>query len=238
MNQRRLTILTALLAAVSTGCASASSSRPAIPSGGPDVPIPMVSHPEAIAQAREDSVRRPYTVADIEFMAGMIHHHSQAVKIAGWAESHGASRAVQTLANRIVHGQNTEIGIMQTWLRDRNKPVPMPNHAGMPAMAGMDHGDHGGASSGAGGSGAMMPGMLSDEQLKQLDAARGNDFDRLFLTFMIQHHRGAITMVEKLLATPGAGQDEAIFKFSADVQSGQTTEINRMYQMLNALPER
>ena len=82
----------------------------------------------------------------------------------------------------------------------------------------------------------MMPGMLTDEQMKQLDAARGVEFDRLFLTFMMQHHRGAITMVDKLLNTPVAAQDEIVFKFANDVQADQTTEIDRMQQMLDALP--
>jgi uncharacterized protein (DUF305 family) len=82
----------------------------------------------------------------------------------------------------------------------------------------------------------MMPGMLSDEQMKQLDAARATEFDRLFLTFMIQHHRGALTMVDTLFNTAGAAQDEIVFKFANDVQADQTTEIDRMQQMLDALP--
>jgi uncharacterized protein (DUF305 family) len=81
----------------------------------------------------------------------------------------------------------------------------------------------------------MMPGMLTEEQMKQLDAARGTEFDRLFLTFMVQHHRGAIAMVDKLFNTPGAGQDEIVFKFANDVQVDQSTEIDRMMQMLEAL---
>jgi uncharacterized protein (DUF305 family) len=81
----------------------------------------------------------------------------------------------------------------------------------------------------------LMPGMLTDEQMKQLDAARGKDFDMLYLRYMIQHHSGAISMVEKLLATDGAAQDEFTYKFSAEVQAGQTTEIDRMQQMLDAL---
>jgi uncharacterized protein (DUF305 family) len=89
-------------------------------------------------------------------------------------------------------------------------------------MPGMDH--------------PMMPGMLTAEQLAQLDQARGTDFDRLFLTFMIQHHQGAITMVEQLMGSPGAAQDDYVFKFAADVNADQTTEIDRMSLMLDALP--
>jgi len=178
-----------------------------------------------IEQARRDSVRRPYTTADIEFMSGMIGHHAQAVKMAGWAQSHGASRSLQIFCGRIATGQTAEIGLMQQWLKERNQPVPEADARGMKMnMAGMDHY-------------VMMPGMLTDEQMKQLDAARGVDFDRLFLTFMMQHHRGALTMVDKLFNTPGAAQDEIVFKFANDVQADQTTEIDRMQQMLDALPQ-
>jgi uncharacterized protein (DUF305 family) len=177
-----------------------------------------------VEQARRDSVRRPYTAADIEFMSGMIAHHAQAVKMAGWAQSHGASRSLQIFCGRIATGQTAEIGLMQQWLRERNRPVPEADARGMKMnMGGMEHF-------------MMMPGMLSDEQMKQLDAARATEFDRLFLTFMIQHHRGALTMVDTLFNTPGAAQDEIVFKFANDVQADQTTEIDRMQQMLDALP--
>jgi len=178
-----------------------------------------------VEQARRDSVRRPYTAADIEFMTGMIGHHAQAVKMASWAESHGASRALQIFCGRIATGQTAEIGLMQQWLKERNQPVPEADARGLKMdMPGMDHY-------------VMMPGMLTDEQMKELDAARGVDFDRLFLTFMMQHHRGALTMVDKLFNTPGAAQDEIVFKFANDVQADQTTEIDRMQQMLDALPQ-
>ena len=177
-----------------------------------------------IEQARIDSLRRPYTEADIEFMAGMIGHHSQAVKMAGWAQSHGASKALQIFCGRIALGQTAEIGLMQAWLKDRNQPVPEPDPRGMKMKMGGSE------------MFMMMPGMLTEDQMKQLDAARGVEFDRLFLTFMIQHHKGAITMVETLENTPGADQDEIVFKFSNDVQADQSTEIDRMEQMLDALP--
>lgn len=178
-----------------------------------------------VEQARRDSVRRPYTAADIEFMTGMIGHHAQAVKMAGWAESHGASRALQIFCGRIATGQTAEIGLMQQWLKERNQPVPEADARGMKMdMPGMDHF-------------TLMPGMLTEEQMKELDAAHGVDFDRLFLTFMMQHHRGALTMVDKLFNTPGAAQDEIVFKFANDVQADQNTEIDRMQQMLDALPQ-
>jgi uncharacterized protein (DUF305 family) len=174
----------------------------------------------AIARARADSIRLPYTAADIYFMSGMISHHAQAIKMAGWATSHGASAALVRLSERILTGQTDEIGLMQSWLRDRNQPVPEPDPAGMKmTMGGMEHV-------------MLMPGMLSPEQMAQLDSARGVDFDRLFLTFMIQHHQGAITMVRELFGAPGAAQDEVVFKFANDVEIDQTTEIARMQQML------
>ena len=177
-----------------------------------------------VEQARRDSIRRPYTAADIAFMSGMIAHHAQAVKMAGWAESHGASKSLQIFCGRIAMGQTAEIGLMQAWLRDRNQPVPEADPRGMKMkMGGMEHI-------------MTMPGMLTEAQMAQLDSARGVTFDRLFMTYMIQHHRGAIAMVDSLFNTPGAGQDEIVFKFANDVQADQSTEIDRMEQMLEALP--
>lgn len=178
----------------------------------------------AVARAKADSLRYPYTKGDIDFMSGMIHHHAQAIQIAKWAPTHGASPAVIRLTERIINAQQDEISLMSTWLRDRNQAVPEPNPAGMPMMHnGMAH--------------VMpMPGMLTDEQLKQLDESRNGEFDRLFLTFMIQHHRGAVDMVRTLFSTRGSGQDETIFKFAADVDVDQSTEIKRMLQMLLELP--
>ncbi len=175
--------------------------------------------PAALAKA--DSGRPAYTVADVHFMSGMIAHHAQAVLMAGWAPSHGASAAVRALCERIVVGQRDEIAFMQSWLRDRREPVPdgSPSRSTMPGMA------H-----------PMMPGMLTGEQLTQLDRAKGTEFDRLFLTFMIQHHQGAITMVEQLLSARGAAQDEYVWKFASDVNADQTTEIDFMTLMLAQLP--
>ncbi|HEU4643238.1 MAG TPA: DUF305 domain-containing protein [Gemmatimonadaceae bacterium] len=177
----------------------------------------------AIARARADSVRRPYTDADVAFMSGMIHHHAQAIVMAQWAPTHGASPSVQTLAARIINAQRDEIATMQQWLRDRNKPVPEASPTGMKMkMGGMEHE-------------MLMPGMLTAEQMKQLDGARGADFDRLFLSFMIQHHRGAVSMVKDLFETYGAAQDELVFKLANDVNVDQTTEIARMQKMLLAV---
>jgi len=172
-------------------------------------------------QAPADSGRASYTAADVQVVSGMIGHHAQAIQMAGWAPSHGASASVRVLCERIVVAQNDEIAFAQRWLREHNQPVPPADPRGH-VMPGMDHP-------------MLMPGMLTPEQMTQLDSARGPEFDRLFLTFMIQHHQGAITMVQQLLAVPGAAQDGPIFRFASDVNVDQTTEINRMNLMLNDL---
>lgn len=170
-------------------------------------------------QVKADNGVQAFTKADVEFMQGMIHHHEQAVVMAGWAPTHGASEAVKTLAGRIDVAQRDEIAFMHRWLRERNLPE-FEYQASMPGMAMPEH---------------LMPGMLSRQQLQTLDAARRTEFDRLFLSFMIQHHQGALTMVDKLFSSPGAGQEEYVFRFASDVNTDQTTEIERMRMMLAAL---
>lgn len=201
------------------GVVACSSATPA-----PVVTTSAVVPRSAVEQARIDSMRLPYTAADIYFMTGMIPHHAQAVKIARWVPTHGAAQNVKILAERIVVAQRDEIKLMQTWLSDRRQPVPDSNATHMRMnMDGMQHD-------------MLMPGMLTDDELAQLDRARGNAFDRLFLTFMIRHHEGAITMVEQLNKSPGAAADETVFRFSTDVYADQTTEIERMGKMLEGLP--
>jgi len=162
----------------------------------------------------------PYSDADVEFMAGMIPHHAQAVIMAGWAPTHGARQDVAVLCERIVVGQRDEIATMQTWLRDRGLEVPdATSTRHKMTMNGMTHE-------------MLMPGMLTDEEMAELDRARGPDFDRLFLLGMIKHHQGAIDMVDKLFKSYGAAQDELVFKFASDVYADQSTEITRMNEML------
>src|SRR5690606_37033977 len=124
-----------------------------------------------------------------------------------------------------------EIARMQQWLRDRGQPVPEVRIEGMAMTVRRP----GGAAHAGHDMHAHMPGMLTEAQIRELDAARGREFDRLFLTYMIQHHRGAVTMVHELFATDGAGQDEDAFRLASDVQVDQITEIGRMEQMLSAL---
>lgn len=227
MPTRPFALKTAALFALIVGVSACATSKSASPgfAMGPEA---------AIARARADSLRYPYTKADIDFMSGMIHHHAQAISISRWAPSHQASPAVQRLTARIINAQTDEITIMRTWLGDRNQPVPSVDSTGKVTMGDMSHtmAGHDMASMGSMGAMPSMPGMLTDAQLKELDAARGAEFDRLFLTYMIQHHRGAVAMVRTLFSARGAGQDETVFKFASDVEVDQSTEIRRMFSMM------
>ena len=183
-------------------------------------PQPLTGQAAGYAQAQRDSLRYAYTKADVDFMSGMISHHAQAIVMSKWAPTHGASPAVIRLTERIINAQTDEINMMQGWLRDRRQTVPDANPKGMSMMMnGIQQV-------------MAMPGMLTDEQMAQLDAARNVEFDRHFLMFMIQHHRGAVAMVDQLFSARGAGQDETVFKFANDVQVDQSTEIVRMAQMV------
>jgi uncharacterized protein (DUF305 family) len=177
------------------------------------------------AQVPPPAIRYPATKDDAEFMQGMIGHHAQAIIMAGWAPSHGASQSVQIMCARIVLSQSTEIKLMQDWLKVRGFPVP-DSTGKMP----MDHSNMAGMNHAAMDS--LMPGMLDEYQMELLDKARGASFDRLLLTFMIQHHEGAITMVDKLFKSAAGGQDDDIFKFATAVHADQTSEIDRMKLML------
>src|SRR5262245_3227971 len=168
--------------------------------------------------------RLPYTDADVDFMAGMIPHHAQAVVMAGWAPSHGARADVAVLCERIVVAQRDEIAMMQTWLGDRGQFVPdAASTRHRMKMNGVEHD-------------MLMPGMLTDEEMAALDGARGPEFDRLFLVGMIKHHQGAIDMVDVLFKAYGAAQDETVFRFASDVYADQSTEIDRMNKMLEEGP--
>ena len=155
-----------------------------------------------------------FTVADVRFMQNMIGHHAQAIEMARLAPTHGASDAVLKLAQKIEISQRDEIGLMKRWLTERAQAVPDDMHSHM----------------------MMMPGMLTPEQLTQLGNARGVEFDRLFLSFMIGHHEGALKMVDDLFATSGAGQDSDLFRFVTDVSTDQRDEIYVMQKLLGSLP--
>ena len=195
---------TSLILAAITACAGATSG----PARAPVAPAAGTVGPR-------------HSAADVAFMTGMIGHHAQAILMAGWAPSHGASPAVQALCERILVGQRDEIALMQRWLREWQQPVPEAD-AAHDMMPGMEH--------------MLMPGMLTADQLRQLNQATGAEFDRLFLTFMIRHHQGALAMVKQLVETPGAARDDIVFKFVSDMNVDQTTEINRMNLMLAGIP--
>jgi len=156
-----------------------------------------------------------FTVADVRFMQNMIGHHAQAIRMSELAPSRGASDNVLKLARKIDISQRDEIGFMKQWLTERNQAVPSDEHAHTMAM----------------------PGMLTEEQMAQLAAARGQEFDRLFLGFMIGHHQGALQMVKELFKSAGAGQDSDIFRFATDVDADQRDEIFVMQGLLDTIRE-
>lgn len=213
---------------VTAACSGARPSPAPAPIAAPVTANGLtVAEMEALWRARTDSARLRFTEADVRFMTGMIGHHAQAVGMSNLAPTNGASATIRTLAARIINAQQDEIALMQRWLRDREQPVPEVHISGHQVMvhgAGDAHAHH-----------AHMPGMLSEAQMAELAAARGAAFDRLFLTFMIAHHKGAVVMVDELFATDGAGQDAEVFKFASDVQVDQTTEVARMERMLKAM---
>jgi len=181
---------------------------------------------EALYWERIQEARGRFTEADVHFMSAMIGHHAQALVMTDLAPDRASEPSVRTLAARIRSSQEDEITLMQQWLRDRGQEVPEFHIEGGSLIL---HGLHGAHAHGD------MPGMLSGEQLAELERAAGADFDRLFLQYMIQHHRGAVAMVHELFATDAAGQDPEIFRFASDVQVDQTTEVARMERMLQEM---
>src|SRR5882724_9545611 len=168
----------------------------------------------------------PRSPADVRFMQGMIMHHAQAVEMTALIESHTTTKDLRLLGTRISHSQSDEIKFMKRWLEARGEPISPK----MPEMHGTDMSSHSTVMPG------LMPGMLTKKQMEALRKAKGEEFDRLFLTGMIQHHSGALTMVKDLFDTAGAGQDAELFNFATDVDSGQRAEIRIMQTMLGEKP--
>lgn len=194
-----------------------------VPADGPRVVQPGAPGESSRAFSLEelDNVSGvAYTEADVRFMQGMIPHHKQALQMTALVHKHATTNAVRQMALRMEISQRDEIKLMETWLTERDQPVEMP-------MGGMHHGSVNGLH--------MMPGMLTAEQMQALTNARGIEFDRLFLEGMIQHHQGAIDMVETLLNSSGAAQESTIFKFAEDVDADQQMEIDRMRALLMQL---
>lgn len=200
-----------------------------------------------------------HTAADVAFMQGMIHHHAQALQMTALIPERTTSTAIRQMGLRMEISQKDEIGIMERWLRARGEEVPVWSAATAAAEAG--HGaEHGTGSHGAAehaatghataaadhsaaGHGAMdhsahgpgMPGMLTPEQMAGLEAARGVEFDRLFLELMIQHHQGALVMVRDLYNSPGAAQESVVYQLASEVDADQDIEIRRMRDILQTL---
>jgi uncharacterized protein (DUF305 family) len=182
--------------------------------GQPSRTLPPSTHPTV----------PPVSQADVSFMQGMIMHHSQAVEMTAMIPSRTENKDVRSLGAKISSSQADEISFMKRWLLARGEPVSMamPGLAD-PGMANMDM---------SGQPMAAMPGMLTAAQIEKLRQANGAEFDRLFLTGMIQHHNGALIMVKDLFDTPGAGQDADLFNFATDADNTQRAEINIMHDML------
>jgi uncharacterized protein (DUF305 family) len=168
-----------------------------------------------LSPATAAATPHPPAGADVSFMQGMIHHHAQAVEMVDLLRTRGQSRELQALGERISISQTDEIKFMKQWLEDRGKPAPGEH----------SHADHAVAM-------PLMPGMLTPQQMEALEKARGPEFDRLFLTGMIQHHNGALVMVEELFDTAGAGQDPVLYDFATDIDNTQRAEIDIMRGML------
>lgn len=186
--------------------AAGASAQPAIQPGAPGEPSRAVA-PGAVA------ARAPVTAADVAFVQGMIPHHAQALEMTALAPSRTTRADVLTMAGRIEVAQADEIAWMQRWLRD-----------------------HGAEDAHEHPHGHLMAGMLTPDEMAALAAATGEDFDRLFLTGMIRHHEGALTMVEELFAAPGAAEDPLVFRFATDIDADQRADIARMRAMLGTPP--
>jgi uncharacterized protein (DUF305 family) len=183
-----------------------------------------------IAAATASAQEAPrYTAADVRFMQGMIGHHAQAVAMAALIPSRTTRQDIRMLGQRIEVSQKDEIAMMRTWLKDRHQELPGsdPHHdrdaMAAHSMPGMTMSD------------TLMPGMLTSEQLAELAKASGDEFDKLFLKDMIQHHQGALVMVAGLLGTTGSAQEAEVFRFASEVDSDQRAEIARMDALLDKL---
>lgn len=219
-------ILAALLVPLSSACSRAATAGPE--PAEPAARSAADAEFEALYRARIDSARTHFTDADVRFMNGMIHHHAQALEMTRLVPARTETSSIRILAARITNAQRDEIELMRRWLRDRGQAVPEVHITDTAVMV-----------HGAGGHAGHMPGMLSATQLRELAAVSGPAFDRLFLELMIQHHQGAVTMVQELFATDGAAQDEDAFRLASDVHVDQVTEVTRMELMLAAMdPDR
>lgn len=213
--------------------AMAQQTPPIFQPGAPGAAPRVITAAEAV-----DLSRTTYTPGDVAFMQHMIVHHAQAVEMVALLRAQGADPTVKLMGERIAMSQEAEMALMRDWLMQRGQPVEMPGmgHAGMDHSAHMNHAgmDHGAMAMEPSDT-PLMPGMLSPRQMQTLAAARGGEFDRLFLEGMIQHHQGALGMVEDLLAQPNAAEDPMLSDFTTSVVGDQSMEILRMQSLLSDL---
>lgn len=217
----RAAALALLLALLAAACSGGDTEQPAaetapniVQPGAPGQTGRTLSADE-LAEIEET----PHTDADVEFMQGMIHHHAQALRMTSLVPERSGGHGIPLLAERMDISQLSEIELMQKWLKVRGRAAPTL------------HREHGEAHGAGGGT---MPGMLNPAQLKELERAEGRAFDRLFLRFMIQHHRGAVTMVRELYAAGGGAEPETD-AFARHVEADQEIEIARMQELLAEL---
>jgi uncharacterized protein (DUF305 family) len=209
--------VTASLFLLGAIAASAQQSAPIVQPGAPGQPGRLLTE-----ETVRISPRAPFH-ADVEFMQGMIMHHSQAVEMVALLRTRGKSPALKSFGEKISISQTDEIGFMKRWLESRGQPATME----------MDHSHMSAADMKNMNMNMLMPGMLTPEQMSALAKAKGAQFDHLFLTGMIQHHGGALSMVDDLFNTPGAGQDPVLFDFATDIENTQSAEIKIMRGMLD-----
>ncbi len=207
--------------------AAGPQTPPIFQPGAPGAAARIVTPAEALALGRST-----FTGDDVAFMQHMIVHHAQAVEMVELLQTRGAHPTVRRLGQRIALGQEAEIALMRDWLTQRGQPLEMPGMGG--GHAGMDHSAHAGHAMPV-SSTPVMTGMLSPAQMLALAAASGPAFDRLFLEGMIQHHQGALDMVEALMARPGSAEDSMLSDFNTSVVADQSAEILRMQSLLSEL---
>jgi uncharacterized protein (DUF305 family) len=233
MQQRRFFLMLASVAAFAAmepvACAQTppAQSAPIVQPGAPGQKGKVLSPGAAAVPPRTPAP------ADVSFMQGMIMHHAQAVEMTDLLRTRSHDPAMQALGKRMSISQTDEMEYMQQWLEDRGAPVSM---AAQMDMSHMDHGDPKAMAAMHMEAMPLMPGMLTPQQMEALAKAAGPSFDHLFLTGMIQHHTGALVMVEDLFDTPGAGQDNVLYDFATDIENTQSAEIKIMREMLKERP--
>ena len=212
-----LPVYVLLTLVVTASCAGS----PSVPAGTTGTQIIQPGAPGEMAQAFDTAELEAigglsHSEADVRFMRGMIPHHGQALDMTALVPTRATTNEFRSMALRMQISQRDEIRLMERWLTEREEDIPPPNAHRMMMAGDM----------------ALMPGMLNAGQMEQLASATGQEFERLFLEFMIMHHEGALTMVQTLFNSSGAGQESLIFKFATDVDADQTIEILRMRRML------